>query len=531
MPKTLRSSVLLFILLAMTLNWFLGCKSRTDESESTTKNDEQLVDKQIPMRGPKQLKTLEYVFYRGNKTPVLPLDVETDTFKDKFLKLDTQSLERRLLRKVYHDRYDIMAIASRDSDGDGIRDFRVSQYFGKFSEGDLDLDADGIRNVLDAEPFDASIGGKDVDGDGQPDSDFLDTNKNTIPDHVDFELIYPVAKHPFSKRLSEIQVELFKSHKIILVERNQEFTLEAAEVIYDSVKRIFASTFGKRKMLPTLRTIATEDHALLIPEEDGETNALVSTPLQTMIIYRSGLVVPPIVLLGLLTHEIGHSIQYDVDYNPKDQLNENNRIYFPNPKYFKSMAEFDWGFDDAPVRNLANFNLWTPAYEYIRPNFTWKNQAPDHWIKLIDDLYAKEGDDYMYTKTLVDDHIVSQYSTMDPFEWLSDNQIAYIFTLIENEVLKDLGRDDKKKKKFQKNLLATIDSAWPGFAHKNLSGSKVVKYLETIMPIESADLKVLVERYGKPIIEKAQIVQGAGLMLNGVDKSRRGVRCRPAIHN
>ena len=528
MLKSQRMPFLLIVLLTMTLLSSVGCKTR-EESESSVKNDEQLVDKVIPMRGPKQLKTLDYVFYRANKTPILPLDKEIDAFKDKFLKLDAASLERRLLRKVYHDRYDLMTLATRDTDGDGIRDYRACQYFGKFSEGDLDLDGDGVRNILDAGPYDSKVGGKDADGDGHPDSDYVDANKNTVPDHLDFALIYPDAKFSFSKRLSEIQVELYKSHKIILVERNQDFTLEAAEVIYDSVKRIFASTFGKRKVLATLRSIATEDMALLIPEEGSETNALVSTPLQTMIIYRSGLVVPPLVLLGLLTHEIGHSIQFDLDYNPKDSVVENNRIYFPNPKYFKSMGDYEWSADDSPIKNLENFSLWTPTYEYIRPTFSWKNKTPEFWSKLIDDIYAKDGDDYMFNKTLVDDHIVSQYSTMDPFEWLSDNQIAYIFTLIEKEVLADLGRDEKKKKAFQKNYLATIEGAWQGFAHTNLAGSKILKHLEANVPIEKSDLKILAERYGKPIIAKPQLVQGNSLMLSGSGGSHNGIRCRPAF--
>lgn len=525
MVMSQRSPFLLFVLLAMTLFSSLSCKARHAD-KSGLKNDEQLADQFIPMRGQKQVKSLGFVFYRGNPTPVMPLDPEIETFEDKFLKLDTASLERRLLKKVYHNRYDLMATAARDSDGDGIRDFRVCQYSGKFSEGDLDLDGDGIRNILDADPFDPNVGGKDTNGDGHPDTDYLDANKNTVPDHVDFALMYPAAKFTFSKRLSEIQIELYKSHKIIIVERNQNITIEAAEVIYDSVKRIFASKFGKRKVLSTLRSIATEDQVLLTPEEGGETNALVNTPLQTMIIYSSGLDVPPIVLLGLLTHEIGHSIQYDLDYNDQDQVVENNRIYFPNPKYYRSMAEYDWSADEAPIRGLPNFSLWTPVYEYVRPDFTWQNQNPDYWTKYIEDISKREGADFMYEKSLVDNHIVSQYSTMDPFEWLSDNQIAYIFTLIEKEVLSDLGRNEKKKKAFQKNLRATIEAAWPGFAHPNLAGSKVLKYLDNNMPIEKSDLKILAERYGKPIVNKAQIVQGNSLLLNGSEYGHGGIRCR-----
>lgn len=512
-------------LLILTL-FFCSCKSAGDQSQVLGLEDEQLKDQAIPMRGPKQLKTLDYVFFRNNPPPKMPTAAAVQKFTNNFLSLPTTSLERRLLRKVFHDRYDLMTIASRDSDGDGIKDFRVSQYWGKFSEGDLDLDGDGIRNILDVDPYDPAKGGKDRDGDGRPDQDFADSNQNSVPDHLDFALLYPIVKFPDRARISEIQIKLYKDHKIILVERNQEFTVEAAEVIYDAIKRVFAETFGQSKMLPTLRSIATEDQVLLIPEEDGETNALVSAPLQTMIIYRSGLVVPPIVLLGLLTHEIGHSIQYADDYNEIDQVLENSRVYYPNPKYFRKLEQFDWKTDSSNLSGLKDFNYWVPAYEFIRPDFKWKAKTPDQWSGFIDEVYKKRGAAYMKDVGISSEHIVSQYSVTDPFEWLSDNQIAYIFGLIEAKVLSNLGADDVKKQKFRKNFNRTIENAWQGFSHDNFKGSKVSSYLTATMPISAEDLKIMTDRYGMPIVAKAQVSAGQSLLLNGTGRQGK-IKCRP----
>jgi hypothetical protein len=503
-----------------------GCKTPNDpDAGSAVKNDEQLKDEQIPQRGPKQLKTLDYVFFGNNPRPQPASQKEEADLRAALNAMDNNSIEEKLLRKVFHERYDIMALAARDTDGDGIKDYRVSQYFGKFFEGDLDLDGDGIRNILDADPYDPAVGGRDADGDGQPDSGYADANGNTIPDHVDFGLLYPESKFPFGKRLSEIQVELYKSHKIILVERNQPFTIAAAEVVYDAIKRVFRAEFGRSKVLPTLRSIATEDQVMLIPEEGGETHALVSTPTQAMIIYRSGLAVPDIVLLGLLTHELGHSIQYSPDYNPADAVIENNRIYFPNPKYFRSMEPFGWQTDNSPISGLQNFQLWVPAYEYIRPNWTWNGKSPDVWFKYVDDVYAEVGESYMQSRKIAGKNIVSQYSLTDPFEWLSDNQIAYLFSQIESEVLRNLGGDAAKKKRFQKNLLTTIEAAWPGFAHFNFKDKSVQAHLASRMPLLASDLKLLAERYGNPIVVKPQIV--TGMSLTG-ESAGAAVRCRPA---
>ena len=94
-----------------------------------------------------QRESLAAVFYRGNPLPPPPTDLELNEARAKVRK--APRWERRLLKQLYGRERELWVYATRDSDGDGIFDFRVSDYYGRFLEGDTDLDGDGIVNVSD----------------------------------------------------------------------------------------------------------------------------------------------------------------------------------------------------------------------------------------------------------------------------------------------------------------------------------------------------------------------------------------------
>jgi hypothetical protein len=98
-----------------------------------------------------QRESLAAVFYRDNPLPPPPTDLELKQVRTKVRK--APRWERRLLRQLYGRDRELWVYATRDSDGDGIFDFRVSDYYGRFLEGDTDLDGDGIVNILDDRPF------------------------------------------------------------------------------------------------------------------------------------------------------------------------------------------------------------------------------------------------------------------------------------------------------------------------------------------------------------------------------------------
>ena len=223
-----------------------------------------------------QRESLAAVFYRGNPLPPLPTEIELAEIRKKVRR--APRWERRLLKQLFGRDKELWVYATRDSDGDGIFDFRVSDYHGRFLEGDTDLDGDGIVNILDGRPFrvDASPAA------GSP-----------LPPHLDWETQGKPAE------MVDIQKELYTNYGILLVERTESFTPELARAVWDVVFRVYPKVFAQEGSLPTLKTIATEDYSLLDPEDpEGATDfAQVLAATQTLVIYRRGVESPPAIQL------------------------------------------------------------------------------------------------------------------------------------------------------------------------------------------------------------------------------------------
>ena len=112
-------------------------------------------------------------------------------------------------------------------DGDGVPDFRVSDYYGKLLEGDVDLDGDGVRNVLDSDPFERALGR-------------VDANSNGMPDSVDWSVLGRTAE------LAALQLGLYRDLGIALVERDARFDLVLAQAVDDAVRRVFRHVLRPR---------------------------------------------------------------------------------------------------------------------------------------------------------------------------------------------------------------------------------------------------------------------------------------------
>ena len=101
--------------------------------------------------GELQRDSLRHVYYSNGPMPPVP-DADELARVEGAVE-DANSWERAALQEFYPGDVELWAYAVRDSDGDGVHDFRVSDYYGRFLEGDTDVDGDGIDNVLDATPF------------------------------------------------------------------------------------------------------------------------------------------------------------------------------------------------------------------------------------------------------------------------------------------------------------------------------------------------------------------------------------------
>src|SRR5690606_9919552 len=178
-------------------------------------------------RAQAQRDSLRRVYYRNNDAPPPPSAAELRRL-DRDL-ATAPPVEVKELYDLFGDDTELLAYATRDTDNDGVLDYRVSEYRGKFFEGDIDVDGDGIRNVYDAAPYDRRVGGVDRDGDGIPDKpgSFADRDGDGIPDHLDWSRRKP-------EPLPELQANLFRDFGVILVERSSRCTPALAQAGADT---------------------------------------------------------------------------------------------------------------------------------------------------------------------------------------------------------------------------------------------------------------------------------------------------------
>ena len=469
-----------------------------------------------PLLRRQQVRSLAYAYYRSTEGRSLsdsdPLHVALPAGEelDAYLALYEQSDSEVLvyLDELYGERDDLKALALRDSDGDGLPDYRVSDYFGKFMEGDIDVDGDGIRNIYDSHPYDRSKGGQDSNDDGIPDrvGSYVDLNTNGLPDHLDWSI------HKNDHDMAAIQQRLFDQRKVILVERNALFDLELAQAVDDAINKVLRGYFEQSPVLPTLRTIAVEKTALLgrllaaVVEDD--TSAQVFSQSQSLTIYDVGRDVPhKIGLLGLLVHELGHNYHMALDFEENDLLLENGRTDFPAPNFVKLIEPFGWvqhnyyagAFDDdLPV---------VPRFAYTgisEPLFLFNGLTPEQWDEWLWETYEELGQpvDYLEQAAFSERAIVSDYSLTTPYEWYGDSLLAYLVVVLEQETLTRLEKEGRQGEieSAKQKITDAIREIWPGFFHRNLAPT-VVAYFEQVFPISSEDRKFLADRYMLPLID------------------------------
>lgn len=423
----------------------------------------------------KQRETLASIFYRGGPLPPSPTEDEEKLIRKRVR--DSQPWERDLLEELYPDDPELWVYATRDSDGDGIHDVRVSDYYGKFLEGDTDLDGDGLDNVLDGQPFVA------LDDAGA---------RREIPAHLDWQR---QGKPP---EMSRIQQQLFANHRILLVERSAEFTPHLARAVYDVVTRVYAGVFDGNGTLSTLRIVATEESSLLDPEaEEGAGDfAQVLPATQTLEVYRRGIDAKPIIQLGFLAHETAHNIQFAFDYDAQRQDEIRRRNYFAAPHFFELVEPYGWSIVATELDLQAEFMLFRPQYISQEPyEYLYLEEPLEDWEAWLEAIYEEVGDEsYLIDERLTELHILGDYSLSGPWEWYSDHVIAYLYlALLDSlEASCETSEWNALRRSLQRE---TVESEWPYFRFENARGADIQVHLEQQYPLADTDITYLTDTY------------------------------------
>ena len=424
--------------------------------------------------GELQRSALSTVFYRGNPLPPEPDAEERQRARARVSA--ASEWERALLEELYPGDDELWALVMRDSDGDGIKDFRVSDYYGRLLEGDTDIDGDGRPNTFDLSPYE-----RDPDGAELP----------TIPDHLSWRVVGKPAE------MASIQEQLFREYGILLVERSASFTPELAVATFDAIARVHRSVLGPRS-LPTLRVIASEESSLLFEdaEEGAGDFAQVLPATGTMEIYRRGIDAPPLVQLGFLSHEISHGVQYALDSNREQRraLMIDNEVSAPT--FHALVARYGWSRRSVDADPTAEFELFRP--QYIAPDayeYLYREEDLSAWEDWLAAIYEEVGEQsYLSDPRITELYILGDYSLSSPWEWYSDHVIAYVYMQMFDALAERCTEAEVAELRGSAEA-EVLTPQWPYFRFENARGAPFQQHLDEVMPIRATDAKDLARRY------------------------------------
>ncbi len=412
-----------------------------------------------------QFQTLGFIFYEDNPMPAEPTTAELDAAKQL-----ADGPDKKQLQNTFGDDLNLWAYAMRDTNDNGIRDYRFDEYHGRFMEGDVDIDGDDIRNTLDLEPYDASIKNDDS------------ANNNGVPDHLDWAL------QDKPEHMSVIQQKLFNDHGIILVERSTEFTALLAQGVYDIITRAFKPLFEGRQTLPTLTTVAAIKWTSLDLPTDDFSRAQVTAHNGTLEMFAHGINLSRFLLIGVLGHELSHNIQFAMDYSDTDRSEIIKNIY-RNKNFHNMMEQFGWQIDEIPVDESKVFQHISPQYQEVKTYKTirFEQKTYKQWI---DAIGKKDLRHPMIRIT----SIVGNYSLSSPFEWHADYMIAYLFIGMQNYAAQHFCTAEEAAK-LKELAIAENITTWK-FNHDNARGNKkALAFFRDKHHIDEADWEYFTQEY------------------------------------
>ena len=398
-----------------------------------------------------QRQSLASVFYKGNSLPPPPTTEEINEVRKKVR--SANPWERSLLEELYPDDPELWVYATRDIDADGLNDFWISDYYGRFLEGDTDLDGDGVENVLDTAPFDRAVGKQ---------------APVSIPPKADW------ARQGKPAEMARIQRELFDNHSILLLERSAEFTPELARSVNDVVTRVYQQIF----------------------DAGASDFAQVMAASQTLEIYRRGIDAVPVIQLGFLAHEIAHNIQFAYDYDAQRQDEIMRRNYFAAPRFLELAARYGWTSVSMELEPETEFTLFRPHYVILEPyEHLYLEESVQDWEVWLTAIYDEVGPEhYLADERITELNILGDYSLSGPWEWYSDYVIAYLYIemldslavrcpLADREALADVFQNE------------TVYAEWPYFRFENARGAEILTHMREEYPLDPATLAYLAENY------------------------------------
>ena len=403
----------------------------------------------------RQLESLRSVYYRGGALPPDPSETELASLRE--LKAETNLQEHAtFLEDAFPGNEKLQAIAIRDHDRDGVRDYRITKC-GEFRENDPDSDCDRVANVLDDSPYDSTATPGTKTCEGEPDWHEItnDHNANGLPDQIDWRVLD--ASSSARKRPAEVQEGLYRDYKIVLVDRRTRMPAAMAVDLDRIIRDIFRDQILPD--FPPLRVIATDISVC----GDGDTYGWASPESSTVHVMRDTTTLSPILRLEVLVHEIRHTLQYARDFTAADLLGFRTRNAFDSDGFHAYARSLEWRADPkpdaqsrAPYR-LAVWNCDDDETDYPFDLFYLDREAKD-WISDWGRFTSSQRKAH---------HMVDEYAFTSAWEWDAEYTAAFVL----NQITRAASRvcTPNQARVLRRRLRNDIANAWD-YYHENARG-------------------------------------------------------------
>jgi len=419
-----------------------------------------------------QFGSLKTLYYPGTPMPTEPNLDELENVRD-FLSGDPTE-ETDFLVKTYGPNHPMIALALRDTDGDGQTDYRIDDattdleegYGGRFFENDLDVDNDGVPNIYDPNPY--------TDGDELPAS-------HSLPEHLDW-----INKNETNQR-AETQHHIFQDFGVVLIDRSRAFDRRYSQIVDTALRWVFADAFEKGQMDGLQAIVMDDDNAI----EGGDSYGMYESVNQTLYLFDNKLKdLSPLGILLVVIHELGHAYQASMNLPFSHQELASN-IFSERP--FRSFMErFEWtsvekAADDEDYKKLFK-NVATLYSSTNTFDFLYRGKLATDWQKEISSLKGNALIQFLKANKLV-----NKYSLQDAYEWFSENMVAYVIGNLNDRIsVRFEGREKTRRLAALKRILDKAYGDDP-YLFKNLeSFSPFYRFLNLEFPISEDFLDGLI---------------------------------------